>query len=107
MESLPSLTRFLALLLASSFIGSTGAIDIAFDTLQCDESLPAYASPDDVIMTCEEGNTRCSFGKEISIRGTRKLKLKQTFGGSVWKKETETQTSFLPLRSFDPSSSIQ
>jgi len=70
MESLPSLTRFLALLLASAFIGSTGAIDIAFDTLQCDESLPAYASPEDVIMTCEEGNTRCSFGKEVSIRGT-------------------------------------
>lgn len=71
LSSPPSLARFSTLLLASAYISSIGALDIAFDRIQCDQSLPAYASADDVRMTCDDGqNTRCSFGQDAMIRGT-------------------------------------
>lgn len=88
----PSLTRFLTLLLASVSIGSVRALDISFDRIQCDKSLPAYASTDDVRMTCNDGeDTRCSFGQDVMIRGTRKLQPQLIFE-KLKQKETKSNT---------------
>jgi len=71
MISPSSFTRLLTLLLALACIGCTGALDIALDSITCDQSLPAYASTDDVRMTCNDGkSSRCSFGQDVMIRGT-------------------------------------
>ena len=64
--------RCLTLVLACAFIDCAQALDIAFDTIQCDQTLPAFASTNDVRMTCNNGeSTRCSFGDDVMIRGTR------------------------------------
>jgi len=71
MGSSSSLTRFFTLLLALACIGCAGALDVAFDTIQCDESLPAFALADNVQMTCNDGeSTRCSFGQDVLITGS-------------------------------------
>jgi len=71
MVSQSSLSGFLILLVTSACIGSTGALDISFNRLQCDESLPAFAVTDDVKMTCQNGESnRCSFGQEIRLEGS-------------------------------------
>lgn len=73
MDSPFSMKRFFILILASACIGGTGALDIAFDRLQCDESLPVYADSNDIVMTCSDGSSnRCTFGQEANIRGTCK-----------------------------------
>ena len=72
-SSPPSLANVLALLLASTYIIFISAIDVEFDRIQCDQSLPVYAEDGDVFMTCNDGSsTRCTFGQDIMIRGTRK-----------------------------------
>jgi len=71
MGSPSSLTRFLTLLLSLACIGCAGALDVTFDTIQCDESLPAFALTDNVQMTCNDGeSTRCSFGQDVLITGS-------------------------------------
>ena len=73
MDSPFSLARLSVLLLALACISGAGALDIAFDRLQCDESLPVYATSGDIVMTCNDGSSnRCSFGQEANIRGTCK-----------------------------------
>jgi len=63
------MTKFLTLLLAC--ISCVGALDIAFDELYCNKSLPVYATAGDVQMTCnDEQSTRCSFGQDVSLRGS-------------------------------------
>ena len=100
MGSPSSLTRFLTLLLASASIGSVRALDISFDRIQCDLSLPAYASTDDVRMTCNDGeDTRCSFGQDVMIRGTRKLQPQQIFE-RLHRKTKRNLTHIFSIRSF-------
>jgi hypothetical protein len=72
-------------------------LDISFDKIQCDQSLPAYASTDDVRMTCNDGeDTRCSFGQDVMIRGTRKLQPQQIFEG-LRQEETKSNTHSFDL----------
>ena len=85
--------RFFILLLASACIGGARALDIAFDRLQCDESLPVYADSKDIVMTCSDGSSnRCTFGQEANIRGTRKWEYLNSFFGKFFDK-----LSFLPV----------
>ena len=73
------MTKFLTLLLAC--ISCVGALDIAFDELYCNKSLPVYATAGDVQMTCnDEQSTRCSFGQDVSLRGSCELKSRRSFG---------------------------
>ena len=70
----PSTTTFSLLLLGFICIHRGQALDIVLGSVQCDESLPVYASPDDVRMTCNDGETnRCSFGEDVLIQGSCKL----------------------------------
>lgn len=71
MGSPSSFIRFLTFCLSLAWIHRARALDIAFDSIQCDESLSAFASSDDVKMTCDGGdNNRCSFGQEVLIEGS-------------------------------------
>lgn len=80
MDSPFFMKRFFILLLASACIGGARALDIAFDRLQCDESLPVYADSKDIVMTCSDGSSnRCTFGQETNIRGTCKWKYLKRF----------------------------
>lgn len=83
MDSLFSLARLCVLLLAMACISGAGALDIAFDRLQCDESLPVYATSGDIVMTCNDGSSnRCSFGQQANIRGTLQYHgMNETFDG--------------------------
>ena len=66
--------NLLVLLLASKYIILITAIDVEFDRIQCDQSLPAYAEDGDVFMTCNDGSsTRCTFGQDVMIRGICKF----------------------------------
>lgn len=70
MPSPSSLTGFLTLLLASARIDRARALDISFNNIQCDESLPVFAVAEEVHMTCNDGeSTRCSFGQDVMISG--------------------------------------
>lgn len=43
-------------------------LDIAFDYVECDTSLPAYTEPNGITMTCNE-KLRCTFGQNATIAG--------------------------------------
>ena len=70
----PSPTIIFLLLLTFICIHRGQALDIALGGIECDESLPVYASPYNVQITCNDGETdRCSFGQDVMITGTCKL----------------------------------
>ncbi len=48
-------------------------LDVAFDYIQCDTSLPVYAEPNGITMTCNGGETRCTFGQNATFTGKREL----------------------------------
>lgn len=71
-----SVSSFFALLLFvvnNGHHGGVNALDIEFDKLVCNQSLPAYIYPDTASMTCNNGQTRCTLGSTINIAGTGKL----------------------------------
>ncbi len=56
-------------------VNTVNALDLEFDKLVCNTSLPAYIYPDKASMTCNGGQTRCTFGSAVTIAGTSKLPL--------------------------------
>mmetsp|Transcript_11125 Transcript_11125/g.26735 ORF Transcript_11125/g.26735 Transcript_11125/m.26735 type:complete len:272 (-) Transcript_11125:109-924(-) len=67
----PSTTTFVKLLLAFISVHRGQALDIVLGSVKCDESLPVYAFPEDVQMTCNNGESnRCSFGQDVLIEGS-------------------------------------
>jgi hypothetical protein len=52
----------------------TTALDIEFDKVTCDESLPAYVTEGNLQMTCNNGDdSRCTFGTTVAISGYSKF----------------------------------
>jgi len=47
-------------------------LDLAFDYIQCDTTLPIYAEPNAITMSCNDKNTRCTFGQNATFTGKRK-----------------------------------
>jgi hypothetical protein len=61
-------------LLLSALSTITNALDIEFDKIICDQSLPAYVLEDNVQMTCNNGvDSRCTFGNSVVISGSSKF----------------------------------
>jgi hypothetical protein len=58
-----------------ALMGMADALDLMFDHIQCDTSLPAYAYEDDITMECS-GEKKCSFGDTALISGNSKFRLK-------------------------------
>ena len=66
-------TTLLSLLVLLSSNTKVNALDIEFDKITCDQSLPAYISEDNMQMTCNNGNdSRCTFGTTVAISGVSK-----------------------------------
>jgi hypothetical protein len=66
-------TTFLSLVLLSTLKNTVRALDIEFDKITCDQTLPAYVSDGNLQMTCNNGNdSRCSFGTTVAISGVSK-----------------------------------
>ena len=74
-SSSPLIATLLILILSTTYLSNfTIALDIEFDSIQCDTSLPAYALDGDLQMTCDDGSsTKCSFGQDAVISGTSKF----------------------------------
>jgi hypothetical protein len=52
----------------------TSALDLEFDSIQCDTKLPAYAEENGITMTCN-GSTRCTMGDSAVISGESKFRI--------------------------------
>ena len=73
-----------SLLLFFSSIILCDGLDLQFDKIQCDQSLPAYAADGELSVTCS-GSKRCSFGDTALISGLRKLSLPCCFFAFRWR----------------------
>jgi len=71
-SSSPLIATLLILILSTTYLSNfTIALDIEFDSIQCDTSLSAYVLDGDLQMTCDDGSsTKCSFGQDAVISGT-------------------------------------
>ncbi|KAG7362729.1 hypothetical protein IV203_026089 [Nitzschia inconspicua] len=75
------------------------ALDIEFNRITCDQSLPAYVLQDNLKVTCNGGsNTRCTFGETVQITGTMQYKnlykhfLSEDQGwGNNWNQQAQQQ----------------
>ena len=61
-------------LLVLSLASTVGALDLEFDSIQCDTKLPAYVQDNGVTMSCK-GNERCTFGESATISGKSKFRV--------------------------------
>lgn len=57
------------LLLLLLLAASATALDIAFESITCDQNLPAFAYNGDIQVTCD-GSKRCSLGQSVLISGS-------------------------------------
>jgi hypothetical protein len=70
----PNALRYVTLFAMMAAVSD--ALDLAFDKIVCDETLPAYAFEDDLQMQCN-GDARCTFGDEALLSGKSKFVLNQ------------------------------
>lgn len=61
-----------SLLLLAVVASVASGLDLEFDSIECDTTLPAFAEANGIVMTCD-GNTRCTFGENATIAGKREL----------------------------------
>jgi hypothetical protein len=66
----PNALRYVTLFAVMAAVSD--ALDLSFEKIVCDETLPAYALEDDVHMLCN-GDNRCTFGDQTTISGNRKF----------------------------------
>jgi hypothetical protein len=57
-----------------AMVSVVSGLDVAFDYIQCDTSLPVYAEPNGITMSCN-GETRCTFGQNATFAGKREFVL--------------------------------
>ena len=72
LSSSTSAASSLLLLFLCSIPPCTKGLDLQFNKISCDESLPAYASGGEMTVTCG-GESRCTFGDTALISGLCKL----------------------------------
>jgi hypothetical protein len=66
----PNALRYVTLFAVMAAVSD--ALDLSFDKIVCDNTLPAYALEDGLQMQCS-GDTRCTFGDEALLSGNSKF----------------------------------
>ena len=65
------MNSYLYAVLLLVLLGSSDSIDLELKSVTCDQTLPIFAMDNGVQLTCK-GNSRCTFGDDALISGTRK-----------------------------------